>query len=177
MMVSTVTLEALRTIGPRTLSDELEKGNIVEFPETPVPLPSEADMKFLREEMPRSIKLKNVSYHPEAGKIAGLNGTSETTEHVTRILQEHSIHVQNFLRRTMPELTEHWIVGTSSFRPLEEQGRNLDAHASNELVHVDAGAYGATQGDRILRFLSTSIPPKTAYGSPKGIFRTLSPLW
>jgi 3-deoxy-D-manno-oct-2-ulosonic acid (Kdo) hydroxylase len=172
-MVSTFTIEQLRTIGPRTLSDELERGRIVSFPESPVPLPSEADMKFLREEMPRVIKLKNVSYHPEAGKIAGLNGTSETTERVTRILQEHSLHVQNFLRRAMPELTEHWTVGTSSFRPLEEQGRNLDAHASNELVHVDAGAYGATQGNRILRFFININPTKDRVWITKGNFSEL----
>ncbi len=172
-MVTTFSSDQLRTIGPRTLSDELEKGHIVEFPESPVPLPSETDMNFLRNEMPRLITLKNVSYHPEAGKIAGLNGSSETVERVTSILKVHNELVQSFLRRAMPELTANWTVGTSSFRPLEEKGRHLSAHASNELVHVDAGAYGATQGNRILRFFMNINPAKDRVWITKGDFSEL----
>ena len=59
---------------------------------------------------------------------------------------------------SIPALAENWQVGTSSFRPLQEQGRNLDSHASNERVHVDAGAYGATHGNRVFRFFVNVNP-------------------
>ncbi len=73
----------------------------------------------------------------------------------------------------MPEFTHGWQPGTSSFRPLEEQGRNLSAHASNELVHVDAGAYGATHGDRILRFFVNVNPERERVWVTKGTFAEL----
>jgi hypothetical protein len=52
--------------------------------------------------------------------------------------------VQAFLRRVMPNMTREWQVGAASFRPLQERGRNLSAHASNEPLHVDAGPYRAS---------------------------------
>ncbi len=53
-----------------------------------------------------------------------------------------------------------WTLGTTSFRSIEEQGRKLKPRSSNELVHIDAGAYGATNGARILRFF-VNIHPST----------------
>jgi hypothetical protein len=73
----------------------------------------------------------------------------------------------------MPAFTRGWQQGTSSFRPLEEQGRNLSAHASNELVHVDAGAYGATHGARILRFFVNVNPDRERVWVTKGTFAEL----
>jgi hypothetical protein len=73
----------------------------------------------------------------------------------------------------MPTLTRGWTVGTSSFRPLEEKGRGLSAHASNELIHVDAGAYGATHGDRILRFFVNLNPARERVWISKGPFAEL----
>ena len=67
-------------------------------------------------------------------------------------LVNHSARVSEFLLQQMPNLFKNALIGTCSFRPMEEKGRNLKAHASNELIHIDAGAYGATNGDRILRF-------------------------
>src|SRR4029077_13446636 len=93
-----------------------------------------------------------------AGKVTGMDAPRPALDRARRILEQHSGRVQDFLRRGMPEFTRGWTPGTSSFRPIEEQGRGLSAHASNELVHVDAGAYGATHGDRILRFFVNLNP-------------------
>jgi hypothetical protein len=73
----------------------------------------------------------------------------------------------------MPGFTRGWDPGTSSFRPLEEKGRGLSSHASNELVHVDAGAYGATHGDRILRFFVNLNPSRDRVWISKGTFAEL----
>ncbi len=70
-------------------------------------------------------------------------------------------------------LTDNWTVGTCSFRPVQEQNRNLSAHASNELIHVDAGAYGATHGDRILRFFINVNPVEDRVWATKGSFPEL----
>lgn len=173
-MLETFDKSRLAQLGADDLSDALERGAIAYFPETPVPLPAADDLDFLRQELPGRIKLKNVSYHPEAGKIRGLDSDDAALrERVTRILVKTSDDIAAFLARTAPRLTDRWTVGTCSFRPLEERGRNLSAHASNELVHVDAGAYGATNGDRILRFFINVNPAVDRVWATKGNFPDL----
>lgn len=173
-MLETFDKSRLAQLGADDLSDALERGAIAYFPETPVPLPAADDLDFLRQELPGRIKLKNVSYHPEAGKIRGLDSDDAALrERVTRILVKTSDDIAAFLARTAPRLTDRWTVGTCSFRPLEERGRNLSAHASNELVHVDAGAYGATNGDRILRFFINVNPGADRVWATKGNFPEL----
>ena len=173
-MLETFDKSRLEKLGADELSDALERGAIAYFPETPVPLPAADDLDFLRQELPGRIRLKNVSYHPEAGKIRGLDSDDAALrERVTRILVRTSEDIAAFLERAAPRLTDDWTVGTCSFRPLEERGRNLSAHASNELVHVDAGAYGATNGDRILRFFINVNPSVDRVWATKGNFPEL----
>jgi hypothetical protein len=173
-MLETFDRERLDRLEPYEMSDALERGAVVFFPESPVPLPSAEDLEFIRQELPNLIKVKNISYHPEAGRIRGLDTDNvEVVERVKRILVGVSDEIAAFLERATPNLTEHWTVGTCSFRPIQEQGRNLDAHASNELVHVDAGAYGATNGNRILRFFINVNPSEDRVWASKGAFPEL----
>src|SRR5207302_2260607 len=78
-----------------------------------------------------------------------------------------------FLARSLGPFFRGARSGTASFRPLQEKGRQLSAHASNELVHVDAGAYGATHGDRILRFFVNANPSQDRVWASKGTFAEL----
>ena len=48
----------------------------------------------------------------------------------------------------------------ASFRPLEEEGRNLPLHKRNDLLHVDAFPSRPTRGGRILRVF-TNVNPET----------------
>jgi hypothetical protein len=134
------------------VAEALESNHIVFFPRCPIGLPDEATLRYLRSELPARLRLKNISYHPEAGRVTGLDADADTGRRVTQILTAHLAEVSAFLHRQLPHLTADWTIGTCSIRPIQERGRNLKPHASNELVHVDAGAYGATDGDRILRF-------------------------
>jgi len=152
----------------------LERGRIVWFARCPVALPEASDQEFLRQALARFLKRKNVSYYPEANRLTGLEAPPEVTGRARRVLREHSQRVREFLKAAMPSFTAGWEVGTSSYRPLEERGRGLSAHASNELVHVDAGAYGATHGDRILRFFINLNPSTERVWMSKGTF---SELW
>ena len=166
--------ERLNQLQTYELSDALECGAIAYFPESPVPLPAAEDLEFLRQELPSLIKLKNISFHPEAGRIRGIDTEDQrVVERVNRILLEVSDGIAHFLQRVTPNLTESWTVGTCSFRPLQERNRNLDAHASNELIHVDAGAYGATNGNRILRFFINANPIEDRVWASKGAFPEL----
>lgn len=130
----------------------LESNQIVYFPESPIPLPDAATLEYLRTELPSRLKLKNISYHPEGARVTGLEGDETLRQRTSEVLRRHLDDVAGFLYKLMPQWRGVCRVGTCSFRPIQERGRNLKAHASNELVHVDAGAYGATDGDRIFRF-------------------------
>jgi 3-deoxy-D-manno-oct-2-ulosonic acid (Kdo) hydroxylase len=134
------------------ISAALESNHIVCFPRAPLRLPDRAELQYLSRELPSRLRLKNASYHPAARQLTGLEADAALSERTAALLREHLDAVTAFLRRVMPHLCVGWTVGKCSFRPIEERGRNLRPHASNELVHVDAGAYGATNGDRVLRF-------------------------
>ncbi len=55
---------------------------------------------------------------------------------------------------------------------MEERGRKLKPRSSNERVHIDAGAYGATNGARILRFFVNVNPERARVWGTKGSFDT-----
>ncbi|MFQ5635394.1 MAG: Kdo hydroxylase family protein [Gammaproteobacteria bacterium] len=156
--------------GPHAISDALENGRIAYFPQCPVPLPDSDDLQLLREKLPGELKRKNVSYHPEARQVRGLKKNATLRPLAHDVLTRHSMAVTEFLELVMPDLFAGARIGTSSFRPIEERGRNLKPHASNELVHVDAGAYGATNGDRILRFFVNVNPELDRVWATKGSF-------
>ena len=173
-MLETYDQERLNNLQSDEISDALERGSIVYFPQSPVPLPSQEDLAFIRQELPARLKLKNISYHPEAGQVRGLDSDDpDLSTRVSRILRSVSDDISAFLQNAAPRLTDNWTIGTSSFRPLQERGRNLDPHASNELVHIDAGAYGATHGDRILRFFINVNPSEDRVWASKGNFSEL----
>jgi len=174
MMLDTFDDERLQKLQPDELSDSLERGSVVFFPRSPVALPEAEDLEFFRQELPKRLKLKNISFHPEEGRTRGLDGDdAEMVERVNRVLINVSNEIAAFLGKVAPRLTDNWTVGTCSFRPMQERGRNLSAHASNELIHVDAGAYGATHGDRILRFFINVNPVEDRVWATKGSFPEL----
>lgn len=173
-MLDTYDSNRMQQLQSDDISDSLERGSIVFFPESPVPLPSAEDLAFLRQELPDLLRLKNISYHPESGRIPGLDKADpEVAERIQRILVSVSDNISAFLAENAPRLVDHWTVGTCSFRPIQEQGRDLDPHASNELIHIDAGAYGATNGDRLLRFFINVNPEVDRVWATKGNFQDL----
>ncbi len=173
IVLASYTPEQIRTAAPQEFSDALERGQIVQFPECPFELPAASDLERLRRELPQRLKLKNVSYHPETDRVHGLDDAADLAALARRVLREHSNRLQVFLDQAMPTLTRGSSVGTCSFRPIQEKGRDLKPHASNELVHIDAGAYGATNGDRIFRFFVNVNPNEARVWVTKGAFPEL----
>jgi hypothetical protein len=149
----------------------LESNHIVYFPRSPIPLPDPATLEYLRTELPSRLKLKNISYHPEGARVTGLEGDDALRERTCEVLKSHLEDVAGFIFGVMPQWRGASRIGTCSFRPIEERGRNLKPHASNELVHVDAGAYGATNGDRIFRFFVNVNDREDRVWASKGSFQ------
>jgi hypothetical protein len=172
-MLETFDDSRLATLGPRELSDVLEQGRIPYLPRCPVPLPEEQDLDVLRNDLPAAITRKNVSYHPEADSVRGLDRSSPLYATTHRVLTGLRDSIAAWAERAMPELMRGADIGTVSFRPMEEAGRAIDARKASELIHVDAGAYGATNGDRILRFLINANPTRDRVWASKGDFRSV----
>jgi hypothetical protein len=172
-MLETFTTERLATAGRYDISDVLEQGRIAFFPQCPVPLPAEADLAVLRDRLAAESTRKNISYHPEADSVRGLDTRSTLYPLTHRVLTTLRQDVAAWAGVRLPAFMPGADVGTCSFRPMEEGGRDIDAHKASERIHVDAGAYGATNGDRILRFLVNAHPTRDRVWASKGDFRAV----
>jgi hypothetical protein len=174
-------LRDFSTAASGEIEDALEQSQVVYFARSPVELPAEEDLEFLRSGLPQDLRVKNISYHPESDSVPRFEAEAVVAERVERILRSHGQQVEAYLRRVLPDFVPGWTLGTTSFRSMEERGRALKPRSSNERVHVDAGAYGATNGARILRFFVNVNPERERVWGTKGSFndvmRNYDELW
>jgi hypothetical protein len=166
-------LKSFNLASPAEIQDAMERAEVVYFDRCPVELPSDSDLDFMREGLPRELQVKNISYHPESDNIPRFNAAPDVKNRMEQILRRHGQRVEAFLRRSCPDYVPGWTLGTTSFRSIEELGRKLPPRSSNELVHIDAGAYGATNGARILRFFVNIHPTRDRVWGTKGSFNAL----
>lgn len=163
------------------VEDALEAGQVVYFPQCPIPLPSDGDLDWLRGGLDVGLRTKNLSYHPESDSVPRFEADEDTRIRVENLLRTHGQRVAEFWQRVLPDFVPGCTYGTTSFRPVEEKGRDLKPRSSNELVHIDAGAYGATNGARILRFFVNVHPERDRVWGTKGSFEQImqrhEPLW
>ncbi|MGA8037174.1 MAG: Kdo hydroxylase family protein [Candidatus Acidiferrales bacterium] len=132
----------------------LERGEILFFRELPFQLSSE-EQKFLREQEWTELRMhKNVSYRPAEDVLRGVSGNPATVERLRKIFQNYTAEVIAFAGSFLSPYKDKWILDFASFRPLEEQGRDLPLHKRNDLLHVDAFPSRPTQGGRILRIFT-----------------------
>lgn len=143
---------------------QLEEGNILFFPQTPIPL-SEDDLNFLRTLQQTSSDLhKNLAYKPSLDRISGadIHGANPAaSEWLHRILRQYSQNVTTFLTEFLSPYRSRWQLDYGSFRPQEEQARDLPLRRRNDLMHTDAFPTRPTHGARILRFFNNLHPTRT----------------
>ena len=137
----------------------LEEGHILLFPVTPFALPAQ-DRSFLLEQRQADAGYhKNIAYRPESDRVTGVaRQQREDGEKLRRVLRDYSRTVVRFAAELFPGYAGRWRVDYASFRPQEEEGRKLSAHARNDLLHVDSFPTRPTRGDRIFRIF-TNINP------------------
>ena len=167
MSVVSITPDQLQTIdiSASTLwCRQLEAGNILLFPETPVPLP-EADTHFLRTlEQSSSGLHKNLAYKPAADRVSAADmkhADAEAAARLHAILRKYSQDVTGFLTHFLLPYHAQWQLDYASFRPQEERGRNLPLRRRNDLMHTDAFPTRPTHGARILRFFNNLHATRT----------------
>jgi hypothetical protein len=146
----------------RSYCTQLEAGDILFFPETPIPIPS-GDLAFLLgHQQVGGTYHKNIAYRPLEDRITGFEAAdSKISDRLRGIMQRYSKDVIGFLQRFLGPYQAHWKVDYASYRPEEEEGRDLALRKRNDLLHTDAFPTRPTHGDRILRFFNNINPQKT----------------
>jgi len=137
------------------LYPEIEQGNILFFQHTPFAL-SDQDREILRSTgLSNSSHHKNIAYRPAADKVTGFDPAAVRNREALRaVMRGYSQRALQFLGTLLPRYMENCRVDFASFRPQEEEGRELPTKKRNDLLHVDAFPTRPTGGDLILRIFT-----------------------
>ena len=154
----------------------LEAGRILFFSGIPFDLPR-ADQHFLiSQKQAQSRFHKNISYRPKAGALHGTSSESaEDRQRLHEIMRHYAAAVTGFLADFLRPYAGKFLLDFASFRPLEEQGRELPTHRRNDLLHVDSFPTRPTQGARILRIFTNINPAQPRIWLTGEPFHELAP--
>ena len=138
--------------------DQLERGKVIFFRNVPFDFP-EDDRAFLLEQKQTGSRLhKNISYRPSSDALNGVSSNSPDRERMHRVMQKFSAESAKFVAGFLAPYAGKLKMDFASFRPLEEQGRDLSLHKRNDLLHVDAFPSRPTHGGRIMRIFVNINP-------------------
>jgi hypothetical protein len=157
--------------------ERLEAGDVLYFPQTPIPLRPE-DLSFLLGRQQTGSTLhKNIAYKPKLDSVSGLDASTGAAElkQLQTVMGKYSQDVAQFLRRFLSPYQGRWQLDYASFRPQEEEGRDLPLRRRNDLLHTDAFPTRPTRGARILRFFNNIHPSRTRDWVVSDPFPVLAP--
>lgn len=170
MPVCSIPLDALREgksptpEQARAWCARLEAGEILYFPQTPVPIPAD-DLSFLLSSRQSGSALhKNIAYKPVRDQLSGFDTKATDSAEIAQlhqVMRRYSASVTEFLKDFLEPYRQRWNLDYASFRPLEEQGRDLALRKRNDMLHTDAFPTRPTRGRRILRFFHNIHPTRT----------------
>jgi len=134
----------------RQCCEHLESGRILFFDGVPFNFP-ESDREFLLSQRQTGSRLhKNVSYRPKRDLLRGSAGDREEVSRLQDVMRRYSQEVARFVRNFLTPYAD-CDLDYASFRPEQEQGRDLPVHKRNDLLHVDSFPTRPMHGRRILR--------------------------
>lgn len=158
----------------RSYCELLEQGRILFFPEPPFRFLPE-DREFLVKQQWADLRLhKNVSYRPTEDALRGISGDKSKVERIHAMFREYSTDVVDFARNFLSPYAGRWALDFASFRPIEEENRDLPVHKRNDLLHVDAFPSRPTRGGRILRIFTNLNPEKPRVWNTTEDFESLA---
>jgi hypothetical protein len=139
----------------------LETGDILFFPTVPFDFPLD-DREFLLGQRQVGGQLhKNVSYRPAQDRLTGIDPDDEAARsRVHAIMQSFSQRAVAFMAALLPRYASGWKVDFASYRPIEEQGRQVSLRSRNDLIHVDNFPSRPSNGDRLLRVFVNINPER-----------------
>jgi hypothetical protein len=152
----------------------LETGNVLFFPKTPFHFPEESQ-EFLRQlNFTGGAVHKNVAYRPASDKVTGVEVHSAKMDRLRTVMREYSQAVVRFAGELLPQYASTWKLDYASFRPVEEENRDLPLNKRNDLIHTDAFPSRPTNGDLILRVFTNIHLSKTRNWITTEPFRTIA---
>ncbi len=159
----------------RAYAERLEDGNILFLPSLPHAFSPE-DLKFLYSlDQDDSAIHKNISYRPKQDILRGFGSSQpEKVETMHRIMREYSAGVVKMMSALLPAYAAKWTLDYASYRPYEEENRDLPLHKRNDLVHTDAFPSRPTHGGLILRCFTNVNPAQPRVWSTTARFPTLA---
>ncbi len=120
---------------------------------------SEDDRRFLcRVQQTDSVATKNISYRPATRRLGGYAGSNADAQRLKRLMAGYAESMRKTAVQLLSPYTGGLQVDLTSFRPIEERGRQLEARARNDLIHIDSFPSRPARDRRILRFF-TNIHP------------------
>ena len=138
--------------------ERLENGDILLLKESAL-LPSEGECAFLFSVRQTDSRYhKNIAYRGNQDRLSGFTGSDVDAGRLRRVLRAYSQRAQQLVTELFAPYALLWQCDFTSFRPVEEEGRQLPLKARNDLLHVDSFPTRPTHGDRILRVF-TNINP------------------
>jgi hypothetical protein len=141
------------------LAPALESGNILFWQQTPFALNSQDREALLSIRSTSGAHHKNIAFKPDAQKVTGLSGLEPSArEAVVRVLKSYTAWAVQFVAELLPSYARGWRIDYASFRPVEEENRDLPWKKRNDLIHTDAFPSRPTHGGLILR-LFTNVNP------------------
>jgi len=154
----------------------LEAGNIVYLPATPIEIPVEDRELLLGRKQSSAAYHKNIAYRPLEDRVTGLDSSeAQEGEQLRCILHDYSQSSVEFLRTFLAPYAEKWKLEFASFRPIEEKGRPARLHARNDLLHFDSFPTRPTNGARILRFFTNINPSQNRVWLTSQTFEAFGP--
>lgn len=158
----------------RDYRPDLEAGNIVFLPRTPFEFPKES-REFLRSlGFAGGAVHKNIAYRTQSDRVTGIDAGASQARQLHEVMRAYSRNVIGFVSQLLPQYAERWKLDYASFRPVEEQGRDLPLNKRNDLIHTDAFPSRPTGGDLILRVFTNIHPEKKRVWITADPFRVIA---
>ncbi|HUI27209.1 MAG TPA: Kdo hydroxylase family protein [Candidatus Kryptonia bacterium] len=131
---------------------QLEEGHILLLPQTMLDLPDDDRRFLLSQQHAVAASHKNIAFRPDRNRLAGfVERRSGDADRLRAILRAYSARVTQLVTQLLPPYAAWLRVDLASFRPEDEERRDLRLRERNDLLHVDAFPSRPTNGDRILR--------------------------
>ena len=158
----------------RQCCELLEEGRVLYFERLPYVL-FQDDKEFLLSQRQSGSRLhKNVSYRPAQDVLRGAAGMPQETKHLHDIMRKYSEEVTRFVKQLLSPYAGELALDFASYRPEEEEGRDLSVHKRNDLLHLDAFPTRPMNGHRILRCFTNINPAAPRVWHTTGSFSALA---
>jgi len=135
----------------------LEEGKVIHLPQLAFVLGSD-EQRFLSPQYADPYS-KNINYHVDKNKVFGVQQINEEErDQLKSMLNRFSQHATQLIKNLFPGYVRDLIMGRTSFRPVQIDGRVSSYRKDDKRLHVDAFPSAPNQGMRILRVFSNINP-------------------